>query len=134
VLTRDGDGATIAVRLDAAIAALAERQHGVVSLPQLTEFGLLASAVRERVKGGRLHRIHRGVYAVGYPSLTARGQWIAAVLACGGGAILSHRSAGALWGLREGGAVGVHVTAVRRAGRTRAGIRAHWRPALTAAM
>jgi very-short-patch-repair endonuclease/predicted transcriptional regulator of viral defense system len=115
---------------DAAIAALAERQHGVVSLPQLTEFGLLPSAVRERVGTGRLHRIHRGVYAVGYPSLTARGLWMAAVLACGSGAVLSHRSAAVLWGLREGGGSRIDVTAMRRTGRTRAGIRVHWRPSL----
>jgi very-short-patch-repair endonuclease len=118
---------------DAAIAALAERQHGVVSLPQLIEFGLLPGAVRERVRSGRLHRIHRGVYAVGYPSLTGRGHWMAALLACGDGSLLSHRSAAVLWGLRDGGGSQVDVTATRRTGRTRAGIRVHWRPSLAPA-
>jgi very-short-patch-repair endonuclease len=117
---------------DAAVGLLAERQHGVVSLPQLTAFGLLPSAVRERVKSGRLHRIHRGVYAVGHAALTGRGRWMAAVLACGDRAVLSHRSAAALWGLREGGGSRIDVTAPRRTGRTRAGIRVHWRPSLAA--
>ena len=116
--------------IDAAIAALAERQHGIVSLPQLTELGLLPSAVRERVRSGRLHRVHRGVYAVGYPSLTARGRWMSAVLACGDGAVLSHRSAAVLWGLREGSGSRVDVTTPLRTGRTRAGLRVHWRPSL----
>ncbi len=117
--------------VDVAIAALAAHQHGVVSLPQLGLLGLSASAVRERVRVGRLHGVHRGVYAVGYPSLTGRGHWMAAVLACGDGAVLSHRSAGILWGFREGGGPSVEVTAARRTGRTRAGIRVHWRPWLT---
>ena len=111
---------------------MAECQHGVVSLPQLTGFGLLPSAVRERVGSGRLHRIHRGVYAVGYPLLTARGHWMAAVLACGDGSALSDSSAASLWGLREGGGSRIDVTAPRRTARTRAGIRVHWRPSLAA--
>lgn len=130
MLNRDADGATIAPCLDAALAALAERQHGVVSLPQLTAFGLGPSAVRERARSGRLHRVHRGVYAVGHPLLSARGRWMAAVLACGDGAVLSHHSAAVLWGLRDGGGSRIDVTAVRRTGRTCAGIRVHWRPSL----
>ena len=117
---------------DAAVAALAERQHGVVSLKQLTALGLLPSAVRERVRSGRLHGIHRAVYAVGHASLSGRGHWMAAVLACGDGSALSHGSAAALWGLREGGGSRIDVTAPRRMGRIRAGIRVHWRPSLAA--
>jgi hypothetical protein len=71
-----------------------------VALRQLREFGLSASGVRSRVARGRLHRIHRGVYAVGHPKLTGRGHWMAAVLACGPNAALSHRSAAGVWGLR----------------------------------
>ncbi len=82
------------------IAALAARQHGVVGLSQLRDLGLSARAVQHRAARGRLHRIHRGVYAVGYPKLTGRGHWMAAVLACGPDAALSHRSAAGLWGLR----------------------------------
>jgi hypothetical protein len=86
--------------LDAEIAALAERQHGVVALRQLVELGLSARAVSHRAARGRLHRIHRGVYAVGHSKLTGYGHWMAAVLACGPNAVLSHRSAAGLWGLR----------------------------------
>ncbi len=89
--------------VDLQIVRLAERQHGVVSLRQLQALGLGAGAIEHRIATGRLHRIHRGVYAVGRPSLTRKGHWMAAVLACGPGAVLSHRSAAALWQLREDG-------------------------------
>jgi predicted transcriptional regulator of viral defense system len=115
------------------VAALARRQHGVVALPQLGELGLQPRAVRARVAAGRLHRIHQGVYAVGHPLLTAEGRWMAAVLACGEGTLLSHRSAAILWGLRESGGPRVDVSTTRRVGRGRAGIRVHLRASLGAA-
>jgi very-short-patch-repair endonuclease len=87
--------------IDVEIAALADRQHGVVGLSQLRELGLSARAVQHRAARGRLHRIHRAVYAVGRSRLTGRGHWMAAVLACGPKAALSHRSAAGLWGLRQ---------------------------------
>jgi hypothetical protein len=77
--------------LDVRIAQLADRQHGVVSLGQFEAQGLSASAVRMRVAAGRLHRVYRGVYAVGRGRLDLRGRRMAAVLACGPGAVLSHR-------------------------------------------
>jgi hypothetical protein len=118
--------------LDRAIAAIAGRQHGVVSLEQLRALTLSDRAVRGRVVAGRLHSLHEGVYAVGHTSLTPEGRWMAAVLACGEGAVLSHRSAAILWGLREGGGPRVEVTSRRRVGRTREGILVHWRPGLDA--
>jgi predicted transcriptional regulator of viral defense system len=88
--------------LDRTIALLAERQHGVLALHQLVELGLSASAVRARAASGRLHRIHRGVYAVVPRSLLTReGHWMAAVLACGPGAVVSHRTAAVLLALLE---------------------------------
>jgi very-short-patch-repair endonuclease len=78
---------------------LASNQHGVVTRAQLLDFGLSADAIRHRVDRGRLHPIHRGVYAVGRPELTERGWWMAAVLSCGPDAVLSHNSAGRLWGM-----------------------------------
>jgi hypothetical protein len=75
------------------IGRLAERRHGVVALYQPQLLGLSASAVRQRGAAGRLTSIHRGVYAVGYGRLTSEGRWMAAVLACGPKAVLSHRSA-----------------------------------------
>src|SRR5215211_5505900 len=79
--------------LDQAIAAIADEHHGVVSLHQLVMLGLSDSAVRKRVKAGRLIRLYRGVFAVGHQRLTIHGRWMAAVLAAGPGAALSHRHA-----------------------------------------
>ena len=108
---------------DRELAALAGAQHGVVSLAQLRALGLSGSAVRSRVAAGRLHRVHRTVYAVGHRVLTARGRWIAAVLACGADAVLSHRAAAALHDLRRSDRRTVDVTAPR--GRRRDGIDVH---------
>lgn len=66
--------------------------------------------VKARVDAGRLHRIHRGVYAVGHSKLTLKGRWMAAVLACGPQAFLSHRAALALWDLRATGSRLIEVT------------------------
>jgi very-short-patch-repair endonuclease len=75
----DGKGA----RPDQAIARAAERQHGVVSIGQLCAIGISEDAVHGRVRAGRLHRIHRGVYAVGHSALCQEARWMAAILACG---------------------------------------------------
>jgi very-short-patch-repair endonuclease/predicted transcriptional regulator of viral defense system len=91
-------GAKCAARdLDPAIATLSRRQHGVVSRRQLLELGMGRRAIGHRLERGRLHHVHRGVYAVGHDALSERGRWMAAVLAGGPGAVLSHRSAAALW-------------------------------------
>ena len=87
------------VHTDVEMAALAGRQYGIVASRQL---GFTANAVATRVATGRLHRVHRGVYAVGHLGLGQEARWLAAVLACGDGAVLSHRSAGTLWGIRLG--------------------------------
>jgi predicted transcriptional regulator of viral defense system len=107
------------------IAELAEAQHAVVALSQLSSLGLGARAVSHRVQRGMLHRVHRGVYAVGHPLLTREGRWMAAILACGPHAVLSHRSAASLWGLRPNARTAIDVTVPSRAGRTRDGIDVH---------
>jgi hypothetical protein len=99
--------------LDVAVAELAERQFGVVSLAQLRALGLGQRAVQQRASMGRLRRLHRGVYAVGHGVLRPEGRRLAAVLACGEGAVLSHRSAAAHWGLLETQAALIDVTAAR---------------------
>lgn len=81
------------------LAAIAKRQYGVVSRRQLRALGLGSGAIDSRLRSGRLHAVHRGVYAVGHAGLNQRGIWLAAVLAHGEGAVLSHLSAAALWGL-----------------------------------
>lgn len=103
---------------DAGIAQIAARQHGVVALRQLRAVGLGPGAIAHRVRCGRLHRLHRGVFAVGHPRVTREGRWMAAVLAFEDGAALSHVSAAALWGLRPTNATGIHVTVPTCAGRT----------------
>ena len=108
-----------------AIAALATRQHGVVARWQLFELGLAGGAIDYRISVGRLHIIYRGVYAVGRRDLTARGRWMAAVLACGKLAVLSHRSAGALWGFLGAGSFPIDVTVPGHGGAISDRIRRH---------
>jgi predicted transcriptional regulator of viral defense system len=109
--------------VDLAIAAIAERQHGVIGHPQLVAIGLSRQSIYRRIRAGRLHRVHQGVYAVGHKRLTQRGRWMAAVLAGGEGAYLSHRSAAALRQLlRQRGEI--HVTTPRIL-RNRDGIHFH---------
>ena len=97
---------------DARIGRIASRQHGVVTSAQLADAGIDKDGVRWRVRAGRLHRLHRGVYAVGHRSLSWRGRWLAAVLAAGDGAVLSHPSAAALWRFLRPIPGPVHVTSV----------------------
>lgn len=111
---------------EAVVARIAARQHGVVTVEQLRVAGVGESGVARRVRAGRLHRVHRGVYAVGHRGMSNEKRWMAAVLACGEGAVLSHRSAAELWGMlavRDGS---IHVSTSARGGRsTRTGIRLH---------
>jgi very-short-patch-repair endonuclease len=87
--------------LDAAIAELAEQQLGVVARRQLEALGVRRRATEVRLRAGRLHRLHRGVYAVGHRVLSKEARWMAAVLAGGPDAVLSHRAAAALWRIRD---------------------------------
>jgi predicted transcriptional regulator of viral defense system len=102
---------------DQRVAELAAGQWGVVSVAQLRALGLSKDAVHRRERAGRLHRVHRGVYTVGHTVLQSEGRRLAAVLACGDSAVLSHRSAAAHWGLLPTGVTRIEVTAPR----TRAG-------------
>jgi len=118
---------------DWAIAALAGRQQGVVSAAQLPGLGVTQRMIDRRITAGRLHRIHHGVYAVGHPNLGPEARWMAATLACGAGAVLSHRSAAALLGIRDSAGSRIEVSSPRRVGRSRAGILVHSGGSLTAA-
>jgi predicted transcriptional regulator of viral defense system len=111
---------------DRTIARLATKQHGVVSRRQLEAIGLGRGAVAHRVSAGRLHRVHRGVYAVGHRVLTVDGKRMAAVLAAGPGAVLSHASAASLWEIRPSAAARIDVTVRGAGGRAkRPGLRIH---------
>jgi very-short-patch-repair endonuclease len=104
---------------DRSLASLARRQHGLVSRRQLLKLGLGEDAVQHRLAIGRLHRIHAGVYAVGHRLIPKEGWLMAAVLASGPDAVLSHRSAAALWGLRGYTEGAVHVTVPHKSTSTR---------------
>jgi very-short-patch-repair endonuclease len=124
---------------DLLVAEIAARQHGAVSISQLRKVGIGEKGIRSRVLAGRLHRVHRGVYAVGHSALSAEGRLMAAVLAVGrgpsgkGGSVLdywraaiSHRSAAWLWNLLPATDRPVDVIVNGDSGRgRRAGIRVH---------
>jgi hypothetical protein len=110
-------------RSDRALEALSARQHYVLTLAQLADIGLSPRAVCHRTATGRLRRMHRGVYALHPP--TRRGCLLAAVLACGPSAVLSHQTAAELWGLDTSSRETLHVSVASRAGRTRTGVRVH---------
>lgn len=114
------------------VAALAARQHGIVTAEQLRAAGVSETSIRRAVEAGRLHRLHRGVYAVGHRSLTWRGRWLAAVLAVGDGAVLSHTSAVALWEFLRPIPGPIHLTvAATRRPKPRPGLRVHRSRTLT---
>ncbi len=108
-----------------AITALARRQHGVVTLDQLAGLGLSPSAIRSRATSGRLQRVHRGVFAAGPVQLTRRGELMAAVLACGRGAVAGYRSACELRELLARRGSIIDVISPTRSGRQRDGIHVH---------
>jgi very-short-patch-repair endonuclease len=111
---------------DRRIAQIARRQRGLISLEQLSGLGMDRKTAHKRVEVGLLHRVHTAVFAVGPAPLGIEGRFMAAVLACGPAAVLSHRSAAALWGLIERShSCPVDVMAPHRRGRIPMGIDAH---------
>jgi putative AbiEi antitoxin of type IV toxin-antitoxin system len=92
------------------VARIAGRQHGVVTVGQLLEAGLSRAAVKRRVEKGLLHRVHQGVYRVGHRAPSTEARYLAAVLACGEGAVLSGPAAAFLYGLTRGPAPAPEAT------------------------
>jgi very-short-patch-repair endonuclease len=122
-------------KADLVIARVAARQHGVVSGAQLRTARLGHQGIHRRVQAGRLHRLHRGVYAVGHTRLTFEGRAMAAVLAVGEEAVVSHASAAAIWGMLKPHSGPVQVTVPGDGGRRkRPGIRIHRSATLIAAV
>lgn len=107
---------------DRIIARVAESQHGVVGVRQLYCAGVSRDAIRRRVRAGRLHRVHRGVYAVGHRGISTSGRWMAAILACGRLSIASAES-------RSG--VAGEETATRTDVNSRRTVLGHWGAALS---
>lgn len=118
---------------DAVVGRIAARQHGVVATTQLRRAGISQDAIERGIRSGRLHVVHRGVYAVGHLALSREAVWMAAVLACcgrdgleGRDSFLSHRSAAALWNILPPRVGPIDVAIVGEAGRRpRRGIRIH---------
>ncbi len=106
------------------MARLAARQHGLVTTGQLRALGLRPADIGYRARIGRLHRVHRGVFAVGHPLLTPAGRIAAAVLAVGDGAVASHLASAFLWQMTPEQPVLADVTVARRV-RPRNGLRVH---------
>jgi very-short-patch-repair endonuclease len=96
---RDIRGKRKAHGAEARIADVARSQHGVISRHQLLRLGLGYDAINHRIRTMRLLPLYRSVYAVGHRNLSRETAWMAAVLAAGEGAVLSHRPAGAAWGI-----------------------------------
>jgi very-short-patch-repair endonuclease len=109
---------------DREVAKLAGRQYGVVGRRQLVWLGLSEEAIEVRIRRGRLHCMHAGVYAVGHRVISREGRWVAAALASGPTAVLSHSSAAALWGIRPSSKSQIDVTVSHRS-RSSATIRRH---------
>lgn len=110
-----------------ALAALATRQHGVVARRQLVTLGFSRRVIERLVAAGWLRRLHPAVYAVGHGALKREGRWMAAVLASGAGAMLTHVAAGAAWEVHAGGGARIDVSVSRPQGRSSPGIRIHRR-------
>ncbi len=107
------------------LAALAANQWGVVSQDQLLTHGYSRQSIDRALAAGRLHRLHRGVYAVGHRFLGFEGRALAAVLACGPGAVLSHRSAARHWGLLASDGTAATDVSAARSRENAPGIRIH---------
>jgi very-short-patch-repair endonuclease len=106
-------------------ATIAARQHGRITTQQLIACGFSKKSIERAVRAGRLHRVHRGVYAVGHVAPSRLGDWMGAVLACGSAAWLSHRCAATAYGIRDGVGPRIDVTIPGTSGRRRPGIAIH---------
>jgi very-short-patch-repair endonuclease len=109
---------------------LAAEQHGVIARRQLLELGFSPRAIEHRLAKARLHPVMPGVYAVGRPELTRHGRWMAAVLACGDDAFLSHESAAALYRIRDAEGAVIDISVLAQSARRRPGINVHRRSRL----
>src|SRR5262249_4272211 len=101
-------------------------QHGVITHRQLISLGMSRYAVSARARQGRLHRLHQGIYAVGHRAPSRERDCMAAVLACGEEAALSHLSAAVHWALLPPAGGPIDASGPSQSGRRkRVGIRLH---------
>lgn len=117
---------TKSASVDSQLARIARVQHGIVTTKQLGEVGLTSPAISKRLRRGRLFRVYQGVYALGHDGLDQEARWMAAVLACGPGAVLSHGCATVHWGLLRPLDGPIDITVPTQDGRRRrSGVRIH---------
>jgi len=110
---------------DRVIAELAERQFGVVTRAQLMRAGISDHAITHRLRTSRLHPLHRGVYAVGHRAVSEPARELAAMLACGDQAVVSHHAAAARWEIRPPRKGEIDITVPVGRNRRRPGVRVH---------
>jgi predicted transcriptional regulator of viral defense system len=115
------------VHNNAGVWSLARAQHDVASREQLLALSLTRHAIDHRIAAGRLHRLWDGVYAIGSPHVGQKGLWMAAVLACGPNAVLSHDPAAALLRIIDWAPQRIHVSVPTHVNRRRRGICVHRR-------
>jgi very-short-patch-repair endonuclease len=118
-------GTQLPTHRDHVVGALADGQHGVVTREQLVAAGQTPRVIGRAVEAGRLRPVFRGVYAVGHLALSREGWWMAALLACGEGAALSHRTAASLWGFLTGPILPVDVSTSTDRGRSYSAVTTH---------
>jgi very-short-patch-repair endonuclease len=119
------------VLVEQRIVEVAGRQHGLITTEQLISCGMSTSAISRARAASRLHRVYRGVYAVGHTALSLPAKWKAATLSCGQSAVLSHRSAAELWRMLEVVVGLIHVAVITPGGRARRdGLQIHRLPSL----
>jgi very-short-patch-repair endonuclease/predicted transcriptional regulator of viral defense system len=119
------DEGDVVREIDRRIARLAARQRGVVTHAQLIALGLSKRAVAHRIRAGKLHPLYRGVYLVGHAVPVLGARELGAVLACGPDAYISHRSAGAIYGVADPDPAVIDISVIGRSRRQRDGIRVH---------
>jgi hypothetical protein len=111
--------------VDGRVARLAGDEWSALSLDELRACGLSEDMIATRVRRKQLHRLHQGVYAIGHPNIPLEGRFLAAVKACGPGAVLSHFAGAALWAMVEWDERRIDVTVNDTTPRTHAGVHIH---------
>jgi hypothetical protein len=109
---------------EATVADIAARHQGMVTTAQLLKAGFNDGAIRRRAAGGWLVRRHQGVYQLGVFAGPYDAE-VAALLACGPRAVLSHSTAAAMWRLVGEIRAAVEISIVGGDVRGRSGIRVH---------
>jgi very-short-patch-repair endonuclease len=124
-IARQRPQAVCSLKPDQAVALAAAREWSVLSVADLRGCGLSDDTIERQARTGRLHRMYQGVYAIGHPNPPLEGRFLAAVKACGDGALLSHFSGAAHWKMVEWDDRRLEVTVPASGARHQPGVRVH---------